>query len=260
LSLIAILYIALVAIVQTDMKKLIAYSSIAHMGFVTLGTFLVFLILTATGSVTGAAFGMDGAGVQMISHGLISCALFLCVGVMYYRLHTRDISAYGGVINVMPMFAAFMVLFALANSGLPGTSGFVGEFMVILSSFRASFWYALLAATILVFGAAYNLWLVKRVIFGPVTNEKVTHHMPELYARGVGVLGVLALAVVVLGVWPAPMLNMMDASVQHLVHQVVTSKVPLAASAAQGSMDVAVAHGAAAAGKVAAVAVQLGLH
>src|SRR5579862_4670269 len=173
LSLVAILYIALVALVQTDMKKLIAYSSIAHMGFVTLGAFLVFLIVAATGSTRGAVFGMDGAEVQMISHGLISGALFLCVGVMYDRLHTREISAYGGVVNVMPIFAAFMVLFALANSGLPGTSGFVGEFLVILSSFKASFWYALLAATILIFGAAYNLWLVKRVIFGQVSNDKV---------------------------------------------------------------------------------------
>jgi NADH-quinone oxidoreductase subunit M len=228
LSLIAILYIALVALVQTDMKKLIAYSSIAHMGFVTLGAFLVFLIVAATGSIQGATFGMDGAEVQMISHGLISGALFLCVGVMYDRLHTREISAYGGVINVMPIFGAFMVLFALANSGLPGTSGFVGEFLVILSSFRASFWYALLAATILIFGAAYNLWLVKRVIFGQVANDKVAH-MPELNAREFGVLGVLAIAVIVLGVWPAPMLNMMDASVHHLVQQVVSSKVPLAA-------------------------------
>jgi NADH-quinone oxidoreductase subunit M len=217
--------------VQTDMKKLIAYSSIAHMGFVTLGAFLVFLIVSATGSTAGAAFGLDGAEVQMISHGLISGALFLCVGVMYDRLHTREISAYGGVVNVMPIFAAFMVLFALANSGLPGTSGFVGEFLVILSSFKASFWYALLAATILIFGAAYNLWLVKRVIFGQVSNDKVAH-MPELNAREFGVLGVLAIAVVVLGIWPAPMLNMMDASVHHLVQQAVLSKVPLAASAA----------------------------
>ncbi len=231
LSLIAILYIALVALVQTDMKKLIAYSSIAHMGFVTLGAFLVFLIVSATGSIQGAAFGMDGAEMQMISHGLISGALFLCIGVMYDRLHTREIGAYGGVVNVMPKFAAFMVLFALANSGLPGTSGFVGEFLVILSSFRASFWYALLAATILIFGAAYNLWLVKRVIFGQVSNDKVAH-MPELNAREFGVLGVLAIAVIVLGVWPAPMLNMMDASVHHLVQQVVSSKVPLAASTA----------------------------
>src|SRR5580658_7447116 len=173
LSLIAILYIALVAIVQTDMKKLIAYSSIAHMGFVTLGAFLVFLIVSATGSIQGAGMGLDGAMVQMISHGLVSGALFLCVGVMYDRLHSRDIATYGGVINTMPRFAGFMVLFCLANSGLPGTSGFVGEFLVILASFKASFWYALLAGTTLVLGAAYTLWLVKRVIFGPVANEGV---------------------------------------------------------------------------------------
>ncbi len=227
LSLIAIVYIAFVALVQQDMKKLIAYSSIAHMGFVTLGAFLVFLIVAATGATTGAVNGMDGAEVQMISHGLISGALFLCIGVMYDRMHTREIGAYGGVINVMPKFAAFMVLFALANSGLPGTSGFVGEFLVILASFKASFWYALLAATILILGAAYNLWLVKRVIFGPVANEKVAH-MQDLNGREFLVLGVLALAVLVLGVWPAPLLNMMEASVQHLVQQVVTSKIPLA--------------------------------
>src|ERR1700689_607538 len=159
LSLIAIVYIAFVALVQQDMKKLVAYSSIAHMGFVTLGAFLVFYIMAATGSAQGAINGLDGAVVQMISHGLISGALFLCIGVMYDRLHTREISAYGGVINVMPRFGAFMVLFALANSGLPGTSGFVGEFLVILASFKASLWFALLAASILVVGAAYNLWL-----------------------------------------------------------------------------------------------------
>ena len=225
LSLIAIIYIAFVALVQTDMKKLIAYSSIAHMGFVTLGAFLVFLIFQATGSLTGAVSGMDGAQFQMISHGLVSGALFLCIGVMYDRLHTRDIGAYGGVINVMPQFAGFMVLFAMANSGLPGTSGFVGEFLVILSSFKASFWYALMAATILIMGAAYNLWLIKRVIFGPVANEKVAH-MQGLNGREYLVLSVLAVSVVLLGVWPAPLLNMMEATVQHLVHQVVMSKIP----------------------------------
>jgi NADH-quinone oxidoreductase subunit M len=228
LSLIAIVYIAFVALVQTDMKKLIAYSSIAHMGFVTLGAFLVFLILAATGTSDGATVGMDGAQFQMISHGLISGALFLCIGVMYDRLHTRDIGAYGGVVNVMPAFAAFMVLFALANSGLPGTSGFVGEFLVILSSLRASFWYALLAATILVLGAAYNLWLVKRVIFGGVANDKVAH-MQELNGREFLVLGVLAASVLLLGIWPAPLLHMMDASVHHLVLQAVASKIPAVA-------------------------------
>ena len=225
LSLIAIVYIAFVAMVQQDMKKLVAYSSIAHMGFVTLGAFLVFYIMAATGSAQGAINGLDGAVVQMISHGLISGALFLCIGVMYDRLHTRDINAYGGVVNVMPKFAALMVLFALANSGLPGTSGFVGEFLVILASFKASFWFALLAASILVVGAAYNLWLVKRVIFGPVANERVAK-MQDLNPRETLVLGSLALAVLLLGVWPAPMLNMMEASVQHLLQQILTSKIP----------------------------------
>ena len=225
MSLIAIVYIAFVALVQQDMKKLVAYSSITHMGFVTLGAFLVFYIMAATGSTKGAINGLDGAVVQMISHGLISGALFLCIGVMYDRLHTRDIDAYGGVVNVMPKFGAFMVLFALANSGLPGTSGFVGEFLVILASFKASFWFALLAASILVLGAAYNLWLVKRVIFGPVANEQVAK-MKDLNPRETLVLGVLALAVLLLGVWPAPMLNMMEASVQHLLQQILTSKIP----------------------------------
>jgi len=228
LSLIAIIYIALVAIVQQDMKKLVAYSSIAHMGFVTMGAFLVFFILAATGSSQGGALGLDGAVVQMISHGLISGALFLCIGVLYDRMHTREISAYGGVINVMPKFAAFMVLFALANCGLPGTSGFVGEFLVILASFKASFWFALLAATILVLGAVYNLWLVKRVVFGPVANAQVAA-LPDLNHREFLVLGTLAAVVVLLGVWPAPMLNMMESSVQHLVQQVVVSKIPVAA-------------------------------
>jgi len=228
LSLIAIVYIAFVALVQQDMKKLVAYSSIAHMGFVTLGAFLVFYIMAATGSAQGAVNGLDGALVQMISHGLISGALFLCIGVMYDRLHTRDISAYGGVINVMPKFGAFMVLFALANSGLPGTSGFVGEFLVILASFKASLWFALLAASILVVGAAYNLWLVKRVIFGEVANPQVAK-MQDLNPREFLVLGVLALAVLLLGIWPAPMLNMMEASVQHLLQQLLTSKLPGAA-------------------------------
>ncbi|MGH8212631.1 MAG: NADH-quinone oxidoreductase subunit M [Rhodanobacteraceae bacterium] len=227
LSLIAIIYIAFVALVQQDMKKLVAYSSIAHMGFVTMGAFVVFYIMAATGSTQGAVNGIDGAVVQMISHGLISGALFLCIGVLYDRMHTRDINAYGGVVNVMPVFAAFMVLFALANSGLPGTSGFVGEFLVILASFKASFWLALLAATILIFGAAYNLWLVKRVIFGPVANDRVAG-LQDVNGREFLVLAMLALAVLILGVWPAPMLNMMEASVQHLLHQIVVSKIPAA--------------------------------
>jgi NADH-quinone oxidoreductase subunit M len=170
--------------------------------------------------------GIDGAMVQMVSHGLISGAMFLCVGVLYDRLHSREISAYGGVINRMPMFGAFMVLFAMANSGLPGTSGFVGEFLVIIASFKANFWYAFLAATTLILGAAYTLWLVKRVIFGPVANDGVAT-LDDLNAREFLILGVLAVAVLLLGIWPAPLLELMQASVQHLVEQIVTSKLPL---------------------------------
>ncbi|MGB8326517.1 MAG: NADH-quinone oxidoreductase subunit M [Steroidobacteraceae bacterium] len=226
LSLVAVVYIGFVALVQTDMKKLIAYSSIAHMGFVTLGAFLVYDIVRVAGNVQGAAMGIEGALVQMVSHGLISGALFLCVGVMYDRLHSREISAYGGVINTMPIFAAFMTLFALANSGLPGTSGFVGEFLVILASFKANFWYAFLAGLTLILGAAYTLWLVKRVIFGPVANEGVAG-LQDLNGREFLALGVLAVAVLALGVWPAPLLEVMQPTVRHLVEQVVTSKIPL---------------------------------
>ncbi len=226
LSLFAVVYIGFVALVQSDMKKLIAYSSIAHMGFVTLGAFLAFDILAANGSVRGAAMGIDGAMVQMVSHGLVSGAMFLCVGVMYDRLHSREISSYGGVINTMPRFAAFMVLFAMANAGLPGTSGFVGEFLVILASFKANLWYALLAATTLVLGAAYTLWLVKRVIFGPIANQNVAA-LQDLNAREFIVLGILAIAVLVVGLWPAPLLEIMQVSVRNLVEHIVVSKVPL---------------------------------
>jgi len=225
LSLIAVVYIGFVALVQTDMKKLIAYSSIAHMGFVTLGCFLVFDISTQTGSLAGAGMGIDGAMVQMVSHGGISAAMFLCVGVMYDRMHSREISAYGGVINRMPIFGAFMVLFAMANSGLPGTSGFVGEFLVIIAAFKANFWYAFLAATTLILGAAYTLWLVKRVIFGPIGNVQVAE-LDDLHSREFFVLALLAFGVLLLGVWPAPLLEVMQPSVQHLVEQIVTSKLP----------------------------------
>jgi len=218
-------YIGFVALVQTDMKKLIAYSSIAHMGFVTLGCFLAFDIATQTGPLAGAGMGIDGAMVQMVSHGLISAALFLCVGVMYDRLHSREISAYGGVINRMPIFGAFMVLFAMANSGLPGTSGFVGEFLVIIASFKVNFWYAFLAAMTLILGAAYTLWLVKRVIFGPVGNDRVAN-LEDLNGREFFVLAVLAVGVLLLGLWPAPLLEVTQPSVQHLVEQITTSKLP----------------------------------
>ncbi len=226
LSLIAVIYIGFVALVQQDMKKLIAYSSIAHMGFVTLGAFLVYAIVRTTGITTGAGMGMDGAMVQMVSHGLISGALFLCVGVLYDRMHSRQIADYGGVVNTMPVFAGFMVLFALANTGLPGTSGFVGEFLVILASFKASFWYAALAAVTLILGAGYTLWLVKRVVFGPIANEHVAE-LHDINGREFLILGVLALAVLLLGVWPEPLLKVMEPSIQHLVSQAAATKIPV---------------------------------
>ena len=226
LSLIAVIYIGFVAIVQPDMKKLIAYSSIAHMGFVTLGAFLVYEIVRATGAVQGAAMGMDGAMVQMVSHGLISGAMFLCVGVLYDRMHSRQIADYGGVVNTMPVFAAFMVLFALANTGLPGTSGFVGEFLVILASFKAGFWFSTLAAVTLILGAAYTLWMVKRVVFGPVGNDHVAK-LTDLDGREFLVLGALAAAVLLVGLWPAPLLKVMGPSIHHLVAQAVATKIPV---------------------------------
>ncbi len=224
LSLIAVVYIGFVALAQRDMKKLIAYSSIAHMGFVTLGAFIGFQIAAHSGRTTGIEMGLDGSLVQMISHGLVSAAMFLCVGVMYDRMHSREISAYGGVINTMPKFAAFMVLFALANAGLPATSGFVGEFLVILSAFKANVWYAFLAGTTLVLGAAYTLWLVKRVIFGAVANDRVAA-LKDINGREFLVLGALALAVLALGVWPAPLLDVMRATTEHLAQQLLVSKI-----------------------------------
>ena len=224
LSLIAIAYIGFVTLAQRDMKKLIAYSSIAHMGFVTLGAFVAYDIWLTTGSITGAAMGLDGAMVQMVSHGLVSGALFLCVGVLYDRLHTRDISAYGGVVNTMPVFAFFAVLFALANAGLPGTSGFVGEFLVIVASFKANFWYAFVAALTLILGAAYTLWLVKRVIWGDVGNDGVAS-LKDLNAREFIVLAALAIGVLLLGVWPAPLLDVMRPSIGFLVEQLMVSKL-----------------------------------
>jgi NADH-quinone oxidoreductase subunit M len=224
LSLIAVVYIGFVALAQQDMKKLIAYSSIAHMGFVTLGAFVAFEIVRNTGDIQGAAMGLDGAMVQMVSHGLVSGALFLCIGVLYDRMHSRQIADYGGVINTMPVFGAFFVLFAMANAGLPGTSGFVGEFLVILASFRANFWYAFLAATTLVLGAAYTLWLVKRVVFGPVANEHVAQ-LEDLNKREFLVLGVLAVAVLALGLWPAPLLEVMRPTIEQLVQQMMVTKV-----------------------------------
>ncbi|MCU7923767.1 MAG: NADH-quinone oxidoreductase subunit M [Candidatus Thiodiazotropha sp. (ex Dulcina madagascariensis)] len=223
MSLIAVVYIGFVALVQQDMKKLIAYSSIAHMGFVTLGFFIVFII-SQNNAGSGAALGVQGGMVQMVSHGFISAALFLCVGVLYDRLHSRQINDYGGVVNTMPVFAAFMVFFAMANAGLPGTSGFVGEFMVILASFRADFWYAFLAATTLIIGAAYTLWMVKRVIFGDIANDNVAA-LQDMNNREFIVLGTLAAAVLLLGLWPAPLVEVMDASVNNLLQHVAVSKL-----------------------------------
>jgi NADH-quinone oxidoreductase subunit M len=196
------------------------------MGFVTLGAFIAFQVLGNSGSITGAVLGLQGAMIQMISHGLVSGALFLCVGVMYDRVHSREISAYGGVINTMPKFGAFMVLFALANAGLPGTSGFVGEFLVILSSFKANFWYAFTAGTIMILGAAYTLWLVKRVIFGAVANDNVAK-LTDLNGREFLVLGVLAASVLLVGVWPAPLLDVMRETLRHLVEQLMITKLPV---------------------------------
>ena len=224
LSLVAVAYIGFVALAQRDMKKLIAYSSIAHMGFVTLGAFVAYDIWQATGASTGAAMGLDGAMVQMISHGLVSGALFLCVGVLYDRLHTRDISAYGGVVNTMPVFAFFAVLFGMANAGLPGTSGFVGEFLVIVAAFKANFWYAFVAALTLILGAAYTLWLVKRVIWGDVGNDGVAS-LKDLNGREFAVLSVIAAAVIALGVWPAPLLDAMRPTLAFLVEQLMASKL-----------------------------------
>jgi NADH-quinone oxidoreductase subunit M len=212
LSLIAVVYIGLVALVQSDMKKLIAYSSISHMGFVTLG-FFVF-----------NREAMLGGIVQMISHGFVSAALFLCVGVLYDRVHSREIADYGGVANRMPVFAAFFVLFAMANSGLPGTSGFVGEFLVILGTIKVSFWYAFLAATTLIFGAAYTLWMVKRVIYGEVGNEKVVA-LKDVNWREITFLTMLAIAVLAMGLYPKPFSDVMNPSIQELLAHVARSKL-----------------------------------
>ena len=224
LSLIAVVYIGLVALIQQDMKKLIAYSSIAHMGFVTLGFFIVFGLYRNADSLSGAAMGIEGGMVQMVSHGFISGALFLCVGVLYDRMHSRQIKDYGGVVNTMPVFAAFMVLFGMANAGLPGTSGFVGEFMVILSSFKAGFWIAFLACFTLILGAAYTLWLVKRVIFGDIGNSHVAE-LKDVSNREIIMLSLLAAAVLLLGVWPDPLTSVMHTTVDNLLQHITASKL-----------------------------------
>ncbi|HEX5488171.1 MAG TPA: NADH-quinone oxidoreductase subunit M [Rhodanobacteraceae bacterium] len=224
LSLIAIIYIGYVALVQPDMKKLVAYSSIAHMGFVTLGLFIVYMLARQQHDVQMAQLGVQGAVVQMISHGFVSGALFTCIGVMYDRLHTREIAAYGGLAKVMPWFAAFWVLFAMANTGLPGTSGFVGEFMVILSSFTANPWIALFAAYSLIIGAGYTLWLIKRIVWGTAPTREAAA-MPEINTREGLVLGAFAVAVLAMGVYPWPLMHLMDSSVAQLVTHLLASKL-----------------------------------
>jgi NADH-quinone oxidoreductase subunit M len=224
MSLTAVVYIGFVALVQRDMKKLIAYSSIAHMGFVTLGFFIVFRIVGGDGGSQGAVLALEGGMVQMVSHGFISGAMFLCVGVLYDRMHSRQIADYGGVVNTMPVFAAFMVFFAMANAGLPGTSGFVGEFMVILASFKASFWIAFLAATTLILGAAYTLWMIKRVIFGEIANDNVKA-LNDINKREFSFLAILAIAVLVLGLWPDPLVKVMHSTIENLLNHITISKL-----------------------------------
>ena len=224
LSLIAIVYIGFVALVQQDMKKLIAYSSISHMGFATLGFFVGFSAFAATQSEEGALLALQGGMMQMISHGFISAALFLGVGVMYERLHSREIGDYGGVVNTMPVFASFMMLFAMANAGLPGTSGFVGEFLVILGAFQSGFHIAFPAAATLILGAAYTLWMYKRVFFGDIANNKVAA-LRDLSRRETLLLALPAAPVLALGVWPAPVFDLMQASMQNLVEHILQSKL-----------------------------------
>ena len=221
MSLTAVVYIGFVAMVQQDMKKLIAYSSIAHMGFVTLGFFIVYRIGTES---QGAALALEGGMVQMVSHGFISGAMFLSVGVLYDRMHSRQIADYGGVVNTMPKFAAFMVFFAMANAGLPGTSGFVGEFMVILASFKANFWIAFLAATTLILGAAYTLWMVKRVVFGDIANDNV-RALKDIGKREFLIMALLAIAVLALGLYPDPLVNVMHPTISNLLQHISVSKL-----------------------------------
>lgn len=213
LSLIAVIYVGMVALVQKDMKKLVAYSSVAHMGFVTLG-FFIFNDL-----------GVAGGIVQMIAHGFVSGAMFLCIGVLYDRVHSREIASYGGVVNTMPKFAAFALLFAMANCGLPATAGFVGEWMVIIAAVKFDFWVGVGAATALIFGAAYTLWMYKRVYLGPVANDHVKE-LKDINCREFLVLGVLAIAVLYMGIYPKPFTDVMDVSVAHLLQHVAQSKLP----------------------------------
>jgi NADH-quinone oxidoreductase subunit M len=212
LSLVAVIYVGLVAMVQQDMKKLVAYSSVAHMGFVTLGFFIF------------SDLGVAGGIVQMIAHGFVSGAMFLCIGVLYDRVHSREIASYGGVVNTMPKFTAFALLFAMANCGLPGTAGFVGEWMVILAAIKANFWIGLAAASALIFGAAYTLWMFKRVYLGPVTKDEVKT-LQDINAREFLMLSLLAVAVLYMGIFPKPFTDVMDASVADLLRHVALSKL-----------------------------------
>jgi NADH-quinone oxidoreductase subunit M len=212
LSLIAVIYVGLVALVQEDMKKLVAYSSVAHMGFVTLGFFMFNQV------------GVEGAIVQMVSHGFVSGAMFLCIGVLYDRVHSRSIADYGGVVNVMPRFATFFVLFSMANAGLPATSGFIGEFLVILGAVQYNFWIGLLAATALILGASYSLWMVKRVIYGEIVHEHV-RVLKDVNGREFAILGIMAVAVLFMGVYPKPFTDVMHVSVDALLKHVAISKL-----------------------------------
>lgn len=223
LSLLAIGYIGMVALAQKDMKKLVAYSSIAHMGFVTLGLFICFALM-ADENTAAAVMAVQGAMVQMISHGFISGALFLCIGVLYDRMHTRKIEEYGGVVNSMPRFAVLFMLFAMANAGLPGTSGFVGEFFVIIASFKVSFWIAAFAGLTLILAAAYTLWMYKRVIFGDFANERVSQ-LKDISSREFFALAVLAIMVLAFGLYPAPLLQIMQPSVEQLINHSILSKL-----------------------------------
>jgi NADH-quinone oxidoreductase subunit M len=219
-----VIYVGFVALVQDDMKKLIAYSSVAHMGFVTLGVFIALALVREHGNPDAARLGIQGAMVQMVSHGFVSGAMFSCIGVMYDRLHTRRIADYGGLANVMPWFAAFVVLFSMANCGLPGTSGFVGEFMVIMASLQDIPVIALFAAFTLIIGAAYTLWLVKRIIYGEVANERVAT-MQDLDVREWIVLGAFAIAVLAIGIYPKPLTDLMEPAVLQIVQQLGLAKV-----------------------------------
>jgi NADH-quinone oxidoreductase subunit M len=224
LSLIAVVYIGLVALVQVDMKKLVAYSSIAHMGFVTLGFFMFAGPGSAGELGAGSALGIEGALVQMVSHGFVAGAMFYCIGVMYDRVHSRQIADYGGVVNTMPKFAAFFMLFAMANAGLPATSGFVGEFMVIMAAVKFNFWVAVAAASTMIVGAAYTLWMYKRVIFGDVANHHVAE-LKDISAREFLVLALLALGTLVMGLYPQPFTEVMHSSVNELLRHISVSKI-----------------------------------